>query len=154
MDNPHLTARLSEGKQPLRIILDRHRKVPPTHNIFDPEGASWLINEELELLQGNVHFIKLAFDDSFFSQIMDRLYAAKILSVIIEGGAALLNSFIEKGLWDEARVFTGTNSLDAGIAAPILNNIAPSFSSAIETDTLNVYVNKASAYQYVSGMEL
>ena len=33
-------------------------------------------------------------------------YQQKIQSVIVEGGARLLQSFIDEGIWDEARVIT------------------------------------------------
>jgi len=39
--------------------------------------------------------------------ILYQLYLQDIQSVIIEGGAHTLQSFIEAGLWDEARIFTG-----------------------------------------------
>jgi diaminohydroxyphosphoribosylaminopyrimidine deaminase/5-amino-6-(5-phosphoribosylamino)uracil reductase len=46
-----------------------------------------------------------------------------IQSVIIEGGAYTLDAFIEAGVWDEARVFTGTATLTKGIEAPKINGI-------------------------------
>jgi diaminohydroxyphosphoribosylaminopyrimidine deaminase/5-amino-6-(5-phosphoribosylamino)uracil reductase len=53
-----------------------------------------------------------------------QLYMQDIQSVIIEGGAHTLNSFISEGLWDEARVFTGEAILGHGIKAPYINGIA------------------------------
>ena len=50
--------------------------------------------------------------------ILFQLYLQDIQSVIIEGGAYTLNSFIEAGLWDEARIFTGETYLKKGIKAP------------------------------------
>ena len=47
-----------------------------------------------------------------------------IQSVIIEGGAHTLTSFINEGLWDEARVFTGETVLGRGIKAPCINGIS------------------------------
>ena len=41
-------------------------------------------------------------------------------SLIIEGGAATLNAFIEQGLWDEARVFSSRGNFGEGIKAPQL----------------------------------
>jgi diaminohydroxyphosphoribosylaminopyrimidine deaminase/5-amino-6-(5-phosphoribosylamino)uracil reductase len=66
----------------------------------------------------------------------------------------LLNSFIQAGLWDEARVFTGPVSLKEGIAAPKLNNEKHAFTSAVGNDRLEVFINKNSRFAYSEGMEL
>jgi diaminohydroxyphosphoribosylaminopyrimidine deaminase / 5-amino-6-(5-phosphoribosylamino)uracil reductase len=153
-DNPRLTARLHEGKQPLRIVLDRNLQLPPTNHVFDSAAATWIVNEQHEWLNGNVHSVKLKFDDTLLTQLMARLHAAKILSIIIEGGAVLLNSFIGKGLWDEARIFTGDVFLKDGIPAPRLENEVPVFHKESGADSLQVFTNKNSAYKYVEGMEL
>jgi len=68
------------------------------------------------------------------------LYLQDIQSVIIEGGARTLNSFIEAGLWDEARVFTGETELKKGIKAPsIAGHIIGEYSAG--ADKLKVIVN-------------
>jgi diaminohydroxyphosphoribosylaminopyrimidine deaminase/5-amino-6-(5-phosphoribosylamino)uracil reductase len=133
-DNPQLTARLANGHSPLRVILDKDLCVPGTHHIFDNSAASWIINNQKELLTGNIHFIKLAFGDNLISDLMSKLYEARMLSLIVEGGAALLNSFIGLGLWDEARVFTGPQKLTNGIPAPEIVEIEPSIRSQVGDD--------------------
>jgi diaminohydroxyphosphoribosylaminopyrimidine deaminase/5-amino-6-(5-phosphoribosylamino)uracil reductase len=153
-DNPQLTARLWQGKQPLRIVLDRKLQLPHAHHVFDKAAATWIINEQKELLEGNIHSIPLIFDDTLLQQLLHKLYETKILSLVVEGGATLLNNFINAGLWDEARVFTGTASLKDGIPAPVLRDEVTAYNTAIGNDTLQVSVNKNSAYAYVKGMEL
>ena len=59
--------------------------------------------------------------DKDLSQIMDELYKQKIQSLIVEGGAKLLESFISEGLWDEARIETADFSLGSGIKSPVLS---------------------------------
>ncbi|MBY0434631.1 MAG: hypothetical protein K2U26_11025, partial [Cyclobacteriaceae bacterium] len=44
----------------------------------------------------------------------------KIQSILVEGGAETLRMFIDRGLWDEARIFTSHRSFEKGIAAPLL----------------------------------
>lgn len=153
-DNPQLTARLSEGKQPLRIVLDRNRQLPHTHHVFDKAAATWIVNEQKETLEGNVHDVQLVFDHTLLSQLMERLHNAKILSLIVEGGAELLSSFIKKGLWDEARIFTGIVDIKDGIEAPALKDDVPAFTTAVGDDGLQVFTNKHSHYPYVQGMDL
>jgi diaminohydroxyphosphoribosylaminopyrimidine deaminase / 5-amino-6-(5-phosphoribosylamino)uracil reductase len=153
-DDPQLTARHWQGHQPLRIVLDRNLHLPATHHIFDDAAATWIINDQREILSGNVHSVQLPFDSTLLPQLMNRLYEAHILSVIVEGGAKLLNSFISDGLWDEARVFTGDMKLSDGVAAPVLKDKISAFSTMTGNDELQVYVNKDSRYPYVSSMEL
>lgn len=153
-DNPQLTSRLWEGKQPLRIVIDRSLILPTNLNLFNAEVDTWVVNDQKEESSNNLQYIKLDFDDKLLGDIMQKLHAANIQSVIIEGGAKLLNSFIEKDLWDEARVFTGDKDITQGIAAPRLTNANRTFETSIETDTLELYVNKNSLYPYVQGMEL
>lgn len=153
-DNPQLTARHWEGQHPLRIVLDRNLQLPQTHHVFDNTAATWVINEHQDILSGNIHSIRLPFDDTLLQRILARLYDAKIISVIIEGGATLLNSFISQGLWDEARVFTGNMTIKEGVPAPALQNEIPAFATSVGIDELNVFVNNNSSYQYVTGMPL
>jgi len=49
------------------------------------------------------------------------LFCRKIISVLIEGGTQLLQSFIDAALWDEARIFTGTARFGDGVKAPVMN---------------------------------
>jgi diaminohydroxyphosphoribosylaminopyrimidine deaminase/5-amino-6-(5-phosphoribosylamino)uracil reductase len=153
-DNPQLTSRLWEGKQPLRIVIDRSLILPTNLHLFDGKVNTWVINDLKEAQGNNLQYIRLDFDNNLPDTIMKRLHEANIQSIIIEGGAKLLNSFIEKGLWDEARVFTSEKEIEHGIAAPQLTNANKALETLIETDTLELYVNKNSLYPYVQGMEL
>jgi diaminohydroxyphosphoribosylaminopyrimidine deaminase/5-amino-6-(5-phosphoribosylamino)uracil reductase len=52
---------------------------------------------------------------------VEDLYKRKIQSLIVEGGANLLQSFITKNLWDEARVFRSDAVFGEGIPVPSIN---------------------------------
>jgi diaminohydroxyphosphoribosylaminopyrimidine deaminase/5-amino-6-(5-phosphoribosylamino)uracil reductase len=153
-DNPQLTARLWEGKQPLRIVLDRKLAIPPGNAIYNNNAPTWIINELKDETTGNIQFVKATFDGSLLDTILEKLYHQKTLSLTVEGGTQLLNSFISLGLWDEARIFTGNKLLKYGIAAPLLQHSVKALSTHIGDDSLKVFVNDTSPYQYVQGMEL
>jgi diaminohydroxyphosphoribosylaminopyrimidine deaminase/5-amino-6-(5-phosphoribosylamino)uracil reductase len=68
------------------------------------------------------------------------LYQHQIQSVIIEGGAQTLQTFIDATLWDEARVFIGNCTFEKGVKAPILN-ITPLNKEKIGTDELLIIRN-------------
>ncbi len=153
-DNPSLTARLWSGRQPLRIVLDRDLKIQPAANLLDGSAATWVVNEQKEDVLPNIRYIRIGFDDRMIHNLLNKLYEANKLSVIVEGGAQLLNTFISAGLWDEARVFTSAGYLGSGIPAPVLTNATSSFSTKVGDDQLQVSVNRNSAYPYVAGMAL
>ena len=153
-DNPQLTARQWTGKQPLRIVFDRNLQLPQTHHIFKPGSPTWVINQQKEERDGHLHYVQLDFDEKLLNRLMQQLYNANIISVIVEGGAALLDNLIDHGLWDEARIFTAPSSLENGIAAPILGNADNAFETELDGDRLNIYTKKQTPYAYVQGMQL
>lgn len=153
-DNPALTARLWNGRQPLRIAINRKLDMPATHQLLNNKVPTWILNDYPDEVRGDTRYIKMNFDGTFLDQLMFILFQQNILSMIVEGGAQLLYTFINAGLWDEARIFTGKVSLGSGLAAPLLKHAFPILKTSLGGDTLNVFVHKKSKYQYVSGMEL
>lgn len=153
-DDPILTARLWKGKQPLRIVIDRKLVLPSGLRIFNEEADTWVVNEVKESKERNIRYVKLDFLDDVISQLLFRLHEAGIMSLIVEGGASLLENFIQKGLWDEARVFHTPDVLNEGIPAPMLMNAFPAFNCALETDSLHVYTHQDNPYRYIPEMEL
>ena len=153
-DDPQLTARLWAGKQPLRIAISRNANIPSTHHLFDNSAETWIINEDKDDIINTVRYIQLSFGDQLLNEVMALLHQQKLTSLIVEGGAALLNSFINAGLWDEARVFTGNKEIGSGLTAPQLTNSTNTLTTHLNDDRLEVFVNKISPYPYTTGMEL
>ena len=85
---------------------------------------------------------------------MDKLHDLIKLYLIIVGVAHLLNRFIDKGLWYEARIFVADAELNEGIPAPVLKDANNAFETESGTDKLFFYTNNNSAYPYVAGMDL
>ena len=56
-------------------------------------------------------------------KIAFQLYLMDIQSVIIEGGKQILTQFIVADLWDEARIFTSSDTWDSGILSPVIKGI-------------------------------
>jgi diaminohydroxyphosphoribosylaminopyrimidine deaminase/5-amino-6-(5-phosphoribosylamino)uracil reductase len=120
-DDPALTTRLYPGKDPVRIVVDMELKLPASLKIFDASSKTIVFNRHKQENGATVSYYKLVKGQSSISQILAILYRLQIQSVIIEGGAKLLQSFINENLWDEARVITNTQmKIAGGINAPIL----------------------------------
>jgi len=119
IDNPQLNVRYGEGRNPKRVVIDRRLELDNNLHLFDQSVETLIFNEVRTQVTGKNKYIALEDFDRYVPQyIMYQLYLQDIQSVIIEGGAHTLQSFIEAGMWDEARVFTGNVVLQRGIPAP------------------------------------
>ncbi|HSQ43387.1 MAG TPA: dihydrofolate reductase family protein, partial [Ginsengibacter sp.] len=117
-DDPLLTTRLWKGKNAVRIVIDKELKLPSTLKIFNTDAKTVIYNLVKNSTDENVVYIKLE-EENFIDQILQSLFEMNIQSVMVEGGAETLQSFINAGLWDEARVITNENlTIENGIAAP------------------------------------
>ena len=54
------------------------------------------------------------------AEVLSHLYAEKKQSLIVEGGAKTLQSFLDAGLWDEIRIESAPFTVNKGIEAPKL----------------------------------
>ena len=117
-DDPELTTRLVEGKDPFRIVIDRELKIPLTAKVFSNKGQCIVYTEKEKSDSGNIKFRTISFKDKFVQSLLTDLHSLNVQSVIIEGGTQTLNSVINEGLWDEARVFVGEKLFGNGIKAP------------------------------------
>ena len=84
-DNPRLDTRLFPGNQPTPVILDRRRRIGPDFTVAQNDRT---------LIFSNFDSIE---------DVLRNLYDKGITSVLVEGGATVLNAFIAEGLWDAAR---------------------------------------------------
>jgi len=140
-DNPQLNVRYGNGKSPKRVVIDRKLNLDKNLNIFDQSVDTLIFNEIETKLDGRNKYIALEDFGRYVPQyILYQLYMQDIQSVIIEGGAHTLNTFIEAGLWDEARIFTGIINLESGIKAPQINGIIEE-KILSGTDRLTILVN-------------
>jgi diaminohydroxyphosphoribosylaminopyrimidine deaminase/5-amino-6-(5-phosphoribosylamino)uracil reductase len=88
----------------------------------------------------NLIFETLDFSKNVPKQICEVLYKYEIQSVIVEGGAQTLQSFIDANLWDEVAIFIGDIVFKEGLKAPKLKK-APFKTRKILEDTLSIYLN-------------
>lgn len=91
-DMPQLNVRHWAGQNPLRVVIDRN----------------------------NPAFDGLDFDKPVLPQMLSWLYTQKCQSLLVEGGAYTLRSFIDADLWDEIRIETAPLVVGDGTRAPQL----------------------------------
>nr|WP_197718693.1 bifunctional diaminohydroxyphosphoribosylaminopyrimidine deaminase/5-amino-6-(5-phosphoribosylamino)uracil reductase RibD [Pedobacter schmidteae] len=143
-DNPKLNAREWPGKNPIRVLVDRHLQVPQSNHLYNDQAKTVIFNELKTEVQHNIHYIQMEDMQYYLPQkIAFQLYLMDIQSIIIEGGANILHQFIHGGLWDEARVFTANKIWNEGIASPQIHGLITD-QFKIGKDKLTIFQNNHS----------
>ncbi len=140
VDDPQLNNRLYSGPSPTRILIDRNLRVPSSANLLDNSEPTIIFNYNKNEQQGNNRFVQIKNGADEWQQIFAALYEQSIQSVLVEGGAKLLQSLIDENLWDEARIITNQQlQLGSGVAAPKLLQAELQETITIATDTISTY---------------
>ncbi|NAY90695.1 bifunctional diaminohydroxyphosphoribosylaminopyrimidine deaminase/5-amino-6-(5-phosphoribosylamino)uracil reductase RibD [Muricauda sp. JGD-17] len=141
-DNPKLSTRDWAGKSPIRIILDRNLRIPPSFHVFDRSTKTLVLTQITDASKyiNNIDYEVIDFSKPMAREICKILYRYGITSMILEGGSKTLQTFISEGLWDEARIFKGAMHFERGLAAPKISGKLRS-TSPILTDTLFIYTH-------------
>ena len=136
-DDPLLTTRLWNGKDPVRIAIDKNLILPQTLKLFNADSKTIIYNLRQASTAENLIYIKLE-KENFIDQILQSLFEMNIQSVMIEGGSNTLQSFIDAGLWDEARIITNKELIiENGIAAPEMKGFLLEKRLEYDTDVIN-----------------
>lgn len=118
IDNPSLTTRYWPGKSPLRVVLSHELSMPDNLNLFTDGLPTVVYNGVKDAVEGAVEYVKIDTDEPRLW--LQDLYCRGVTSVMVEGGARVLNSLIDAGLWDEARVEVSARRVGKGLAAPLI----------------------------------
>ena len=102
LDNPRLLTTHWSGRNPVRVTLDRHGVLPTDSRIFSDESETITYRE-----------------NSDWQFILNDLAQRNIHSILVEGGAALLNTILESGVYDEVHVEVAKDVIiGSGVKAP------------------------------------
>lgn len=138
LDDPQLTARLWQGKDPVRLVIDSVLKLPGDLRLFDQSTETVVFNIVKDEQVGNTMYYKL--EAMTVKNVLAACYDLNLQSVLVEGGALLLQAFIDEKLFDEIRVTTNTAlNLPGGLAAPRLKNVTLKKQEWLATDLIQYY---------------
>ena len=125
-DNPQLTPRLVQGKDPLKIVLDSTLKMPEKCNLMK-EPSKLLVattnkasKSKLDALrQKGVNIVILNQKNGMvdLKQLMEELGKREITSVMIEGGTEVNSSAIKAGIVDKIVIFAAPKIIGSGKGA-------------------------------------
>jgi diaminohydroxyphosphoribosylaminopyrimidine deaminase/5-amino-6-(5-phosphoribosylamino)uracil reductase len=118
LDNPHLTARKWNTRNPVRMVVDKSLRVPSDYRIYDQATPTVIFTDKMVENKTNITFVKLDFSKAIVPQIVDYLYQENLSSLIVEGGTQLLQAFIDAHLWDEVYIETSPEIIGSGVKAP------------------------------------
>lgn len=140
-DNPSLDVRSWTGIDPVRVIMDRNASITDNYTVKNQKIKTIVLTERRDFANlDNLRYEYTPLSDGLADAVCHSLYTNKLQSAIVEGGRQVLQAFIEAGLWDEARVFTGPVYLGKGVPAPDLN-FEPTERQIIGTDELLIFRN-------------
>ncbi|MGV3528388.1 MAG: bifunctional diaminohydroxyphosphoribosylaminopyrimidine deaminase/5-amino-6-(5-phosphoribosylamino)uracil reductase RibD [Flavisolibacter sp.] len=152
-DDPELTTRFWPGPNPLRLVVDREEKLPGGRKLFN-QSAPTIVFSRLRhtlpenisasaLKAGEIYYYQVADDSSIVNQIAQALYQMQVQSVMVEGGARLLQMFIDESMWDEARVITNTALwVGEGLDATQLQDARLLKTESFGSDSVHFFQNK------------
>mgnify|MGYP002620880790 FL=1 len=94
MDNPRLLTTHWEGRNPIRVTVDRSGKIPMKSKIFASTGSDY----------PGIDPVIVYREKTDWNFILDDLAGRGIHSILVEGGPTLLRSILASGTWDEIHV--------------------------------------------------
>jgi len=140
LDDPELTNRFWPGPSPVRCVMDSGLSLPGGLKLFDNKSPTIIYNKLRDDENGNTKYVRIAEEGPPIPFILDHLYQSGLQSLIVEGGAALIQSFIREGYWDEARVLVNTKlQIGAGLTAPDMPSARLEETGMIQADQVRYY---------------
>jgi len=141
-DNPQLTVRRVKGKNPIRIILTKSGRIKSSLNILSDNNAPVIVATSRKGLSNcksksykNVEIITLQIKSNGLDlkSLLCKLAERGVVSLLIEGGAGVITSFLKQKLADSLIVITAPIIIGkgkSGIGDLGIKNIKQSISLA------------------------
>jgi riboflavin-specific deaminase-like protein len=111
-DDPRLTTRRASGENPVRVIIDPRRRLPPTHAVFtDEQAETLLVCAQAEVPEhgeriGSVEVLGIPVHADRFdlAALMAALHERGLVAIFVEGGGQTVSAFLEAGLLDRLQI--------------------------------------------------
>ena len=102
LDNPRLLNTHWEGRNPIRVTLDRHHRIPADARIFSDDSETIVYRDRTD-----------------WPFVLSDLASRNIHSILVEGGTTLLAHILQTGIWDEIHVEVAPEiMIGDGVPAP------------------------------------
>ena len=141
-DNPSLDVRDWAGVSPERFLIDRTLRLDKSLKLLNGSFPSTVFTEKKNNTSLDYKTVQLDFNKDIWPQVMKYLYRKDMVSILIEGGTKTINSLLNLGLWDEARVFTGLKNFGKGVPAPMIKSIPSKMENIWETKLSIFFIDR------------
>ena len=109
LDNPRLLTTHWEGRNPIRVTMDRHGRIPQDAKIYGTGTSDY----------PGIDPVIVYRERTDWHYILSDLAKRGIHSVLVEGGTTLLTHILETGIWDEMQVEVAPElTIGEGVPAP------------------------------------
>lgn len=139
-DDPLLSTRYWQGNSPIKIIIDKQLRIKAHAQILNNETPCLIYNWHGSNTYKNAQYIQLAENDNMIPDILQNLLNCNIQSILVEGGAKLLQSFINQNLWDQAFIIESPLIVPNGVLGPIFNQ-KPIDINYLKEDSISYFLN-------------
>ncbi|MFT3675354.1 MAG: bifunctional diaminohydroxyphosphoribosylaminopyrimidine deaminase/5-amino-6-(5-phosphoribosylamino)uracil reductase RibD [Chitinophagaceae bacterium] len=138
-DDPQLTNRLWPGPSPVRVVLDRHLRLPRDLRVFDGSQRTLVFNTQKQDTGSSVEYHQVKEED-FIAGVGQCLHDLTIQSVLVEGGQTLLQTMLDAGYWDEIRIIRSKQVwAKEDLQAPQLKNAQLTAVTQVDSDRIEIY---------------
>jgi diaminohydroxyphosphoribosylaminopyrimidine deaminase/5-amino-6-(5-phosphoribosylamino)uracil reductase len=145
-DDPLLDNRNWTGPGPRKILFDPNLKVPRNLRLFNTEDVIIILNTVKDAVSGSIMYLKID-KNNMIPDALHQLRQLNIQSLLVEGGSFLHRSFIESGIWDEARVITNKELfVHDGIQAPMLRDALKLHEITLQNDEIIYFKNQNNSF--------
>jgi len=140
-DNPSLTARIENGVNPFRIIVDPHLKIDENckivennedektviitsqKNLFveDTENTEIQIKQKKLCKENKIKFIFIEGEKFSFLKMLEEIGKTGIDSILLEGGETLISLAFEENVIDGGEIFIANKILGDSSAKPFIS---------------------------------
>ena len=150
-DDPRLTVRLVEGRNPKRIVIDTYLKLKMSHKLFSNNNDKNLIvitskksigkKRRINKLLSQGAQVLFAKEESNgrieLKDALRELRKIQIASVLVEGGSEIYTSFIKNNLFDDMFLFISPKILGCGF--PVVGSLGiKSLKKSLKVEIRNV----------------
>ncbi|WP_368504593.1 bifunctional diaminohydroxyphosphoribosylaminopyrimidine deaminase/5-amino-6-(5-phosphoribosylamino)uracil reductase RibD [Alkalihalophilus sp. As8PL] len=145
-DDPALTTRLPlGGRNPIRIVLDRHLRLPLTAQmVTDKAAPTWVfttlessIEKQKELEQVGITVIRL--QAYSIEAILIELGQRRVMSLYVEGGQEVNGSFLKEGSVNQVITYIAPKMVGGKLAATAVGGEGiEDMSEAVQFDIVDV----------------
>lgn len=145
LDNPKLNNRVFGKNQPIPIILcsDFNAIENKLDTIKKVHDRVLVINSKVETMIIGVIEVYQVESTYNLKEVLNLLYTLNIQSILVEGGAKILETFLTQNFWNECYQIVSDNTIPSGVAAPYISSYSANFGSTrkIKNNLINKYNN-------------